>query len=88
MSLHSTYGASGAERYLHCPGSVRMSRDAPEPITSIYAAEGTRAHAAAAHRITTGRWPEDTPEERREYLQPYIDLIEKYARSSGPRDFL
>lgn len=42
---HATYSASGASRWLNCPGSIRLSEKAPEQRESEYAAEGTQAHA-------------------------------------------
>jgi len=41
---HSEFSASGAERWLNCPASVKLSRMVPEPEPSSYAAEGTLAH--------------------------------------------
>lgn len=42
---HATYSASGAERWLNCPGSIALCEKAPEAVESVYAAEGTTAHA-------------------------------------------
>ena len=51
--LHSELGASSASRWMSCPASVRMSREAElieikqgrnASKTSVYAAEGTCAH--------------------------------------------
>lgn len=44
MSDHSPIGASGAHRWMKCPGSVRLSKEADTPETSVYAAQGTAAH--------------------------------------------
>lgn len=41
--LHSMLGASGTERWMNCPGSIRMSKGMPNK-SSIYAMEGTAAH--------------------------------------------
>ena len=43
---HAELGASRAERWTHCPGSVRMSRAVPD-VDTPYAAEGREAHAKA-----------------------------------------
>jgi hypothetical protein len=43
-NAHSLLGASGAHRWLHCPGSFRLSQTAPHRPSSIYAATGTLAH--------------------------------------------
>lgn len=41
---HAEYSASAAARWLHCPGSMALSKKAPEQKSSRYAAEGTKAH--------------------------------------------
>src|SRR3982750_206581 len=41
---HSKYSASGSERWFACPASVKLSEGLPDK-TSVWAAEGTRAHA-------------------------------------------
>ncbi len=43
--LHAEFSASGSQRWLSCPGSIALSKKAPEPRESPYAAEGTEAHA-------------------------------------------
>lgn len=47
MTKHSIVGASKARRWLNCPGSVALCKDAPEQETSFYAAEGQAAHSLA-----------------------------------------
>lgn len=41
--VHAVLSASGAERWLNCPGSVALTRDLPDT-TSSYAEWGTRCH--------------------------------------------
>lgn len=41
---HALLGASSAHRWLNCPGSALLTADMPDQ-TSIYAEEGTQAHA-------------------------------------------
>jgi len=43
---HAKYSASGAKRWLCCPGSVALSLRAPKQVESSYALEGTLAHEA------------------------------------------
>lgn len=45
MSKHSKIGASKAERWMNCPGSVAFCDTLPEAPTSIHAATGTIVHA-------------------------------------------
>ena len=48
MTAHASLGASSAERWMACPGSPREIAALPDALrdsTSIYAAEGTVAHA-------------------------------------------
>lgn len=42
---HAKYSASGSHRWLKCPASVALSEKAPPSPSSIYAEEGTTAHA-------------------------------------------
>lgn len=50
---HSPLGASGAERWMNCPGSNVLVKtlNLPPSDESDFAAEGTAAHEAAAHCI-------------------------------------
>ena len=41
---HSVYSASGSERWLNCPGSIREIAKAPIPEDSEAGMEGTKAH--------------------------------------------
>ena len=47
MSLHATLSPSSAERWISCPASIRMTESMPEEQESVYAQEGTAAHALA-----------------------------------------
>lgn len=51
-SKHSVLSASSAERWLVCPGSVRLSNGIEDRGTSIYAAEGTAAHHILSRLLT------------------------------------
>ena len=50
-NAHSNLPASASARWIHCPGSIRLSRECPEPAASDYAREGTLAHALAELKI-------------------------------------
>ncbi len=47
MAAHSPLGASSAERWFSCPGSIRLSKGI-KGVESSYAMEGTKAHELAA----------------------------------------
>ena len=47
---HAELGGSSAERWMNCPGSVRLSRGLPN-LESSYALEGTAAHDLAARSL-------------------------------------
>jgi CRISPR/Cas system-associated exonuclease Cas4 (RecB family) len=55
--LHALCSASGAERWLNCPGSVGLSRTVPEKPPGPAALEGTRAHELAEKILK--RWEAD-----------------------------
>jgi len=50
---HSRFGASSADRWIECPGSVKAQEGMPNE-TSIYAAEGTAGHEVAAMCLVDG----------------------------------
>lgn len=55
--IHSRYPASASHRWIHCPGSIKISEQMPPEGASSYAEEGTLAHAIAdlKLRIATDR---------------------------------
>jgi len=48
MNEHAKLSPSSGDRWKHCPGSVSLSRDLPDPPPSPFAEEGTLMHAVAA----------------------------------------
>ncbi len=42
---HAVFGASSSERWLNCPGSVKLIEKAPPEAPNQYAEEGTKAHS-------------------------------------------
>lgn len=54
---HSLCSASGAERWLNCPGSVKLSMDLPYEPSSPAAQQGTRAHEMAETILR--RWQQE-----------------------------
>lgn len=57
MAQHAILSASGAYRWLKCTPSARLERQFKDE-QSPYAAEGTRAHAAAEQLLTRELFPE------------------------------
>lgn len=49
---HSPIGASSCERWWNCPGSVELSKQAPEQPSSYYASQGTAAHTLCEELLT------------------------------------
>jgi hypothetical protein len=59
QQAHAVLGASGAKRWMACPGSVRLSAEVPGGDRgSFYAREGTAAHAVAEKCLINGMMPE------------------------------
>jgi hypothetical protein len=67
---HSLLGASGAYRWLNCPGSFQLSLTTPPRPSSIYAVTGTIAHdyieKAVRDAMTQGRRPGELMVDQRE----------------------
>jgi hypothetical protein len=82
-NLHSELGASGAHRWMLCPGSVELSKGLPNP-SSPFAEEGTKAHELA-ETILLGAIsdepneinviPEDTDKEMYLYVKEYTNFV-------------
>lgn len=77
MAQHAILSASSAARWLRCPASARLNAAVPDT-TSPYAAEGSRAHAAAEVLLKNYlRDRHDEPKfddgEMREAVQRYVD---------------
>ena len=47
---HALLSASGAHRWIHCPPSARLE-ETIEEVTSVYAEEGTAAHALGEYKL-------------------------------------
>lgn len=55
---HAVFSPSGADRWMACPGSIRMCADL-EDKSSVYAMEGTAAHQLADWCLKGGHHPEE-----------------------------
>mgnify|MGYP003643320772 FL=1 len=83
MTAHAKLSASGAHRWMACPGSVNAEAGLPDK-TSPFAEEGTQAHEVA-EKALRGGWNADTVWSRKDLadpLQTYIDFVR-----SIPHDF-
>lgn len=77
MSAHSPVGASNAKRWMNCPGSVQLCRDIPST-SSVYAEEGTRAHAVAETLLLdlpVDAVEEQLPADMLPAVQVYVDYV-------------
>lgn len=89
MAGHAKLSASGAHRWLACPGSVRLE-DGIADAGSAYAAEGTLAHELAEICLARGWDAHDLPpyaeasrgedwgrypDDMRQHVQSYLDLV-------------
>ena len=85
---HALLAPSGAYRWLECPASVPFSLQFPDGETSVYAEEGTLAHAAAEcilrddkagldsvkRKILAGNFDPEIPEKVRKYTD-YVTAL-------------
>ena len=97
MTKHAKLGASGAHRWRNCAGSNNLSEGMPDE-TTVYAAEGTVAHAIGEGVLREGVWPpvgtvihEDgydikVTQEMLDAVQVYVDFVD--VQSQGGRTLL
>ena len=95
-AAHSKIGASSADRWMTCPGSVRLSAGLPN-YTSEFAAEGTAAHTLAEQCYTSGMAPEtfigkdihvdkfeiEVTQDMCDAVQVYLDTIKDVTKAGG-----
>lgn len=55
---HAALGASGAYRWMACPGSIRLSEQVPDQPTSEYALQGSAAHELAEMSLRSEKFPD------------------------------
>ena len=90
MNRHARLGASGAHRWMNCPGSIRMAEGLAER-TSSYAQEGSAAHAVAEYCLQKDKDADEligkkvegvlVTEEMANAVQRYLDYVRE--RSEG-----
>lgn len=81
VKKHSKLGASIANRWLNCPGSVSLCEKAPPPRQSAYADEGTKAHDLA-EQILKGKRPKGDAE-MLGHVRTYTDFVKDLCLASG-----
>ena len=90
MNRHARLGASGAHRWMNCPGSIRMAEGLPQT-TSTYAQEGSAAHVVAEECLKKDKDADEllgdevegvlVTEEMARSVQRYLDYVRE--RSEG-----
>ena len=81
VKAHSHLSASSAHRWFNCPGSVGLSKLMPPQESSIYAEEGTLAHAwleYKLHKSLFGKEIEKPEGELTEEMEEAIDVAVNY----------
>lgn len=91
MAQHAILSASGAYRWLKCTPSARLERQFKDE-QSPYAAEGTRAHAAAEQMLTKELFPDKKvaepkfdDKEMELAVQRYVDICMEKAIATRKR---
>ena len=89
MTAHAKLSASGAHRWMACPGSVAAEEGLPD-VSSPFAVEGTEAHNIMEVTLRTGRPAEEFAEdgEMSSNVQMYVDYVRAIAHNpDGPAGF-
>ena len=78
---HALLSPSSSERWMHCPPSARLCEQFEDP-GSVYAAEGTEAHALCEHLLLTalGRESTDPRPSFQQYSQEMQEAAEGYVQ--------
>lgn len=87
---HSRIGASSMHRWAKCPGSVKLSAGIPST-TSVYAAEGTKAHDIASQFLLDTITPNtvaDMSDEMANAIATYIEVVMRSKNSEIRNELL
>lgn len=76
MTAHAKFGGSSAYRWLQCPGSISLSAKVGDSPSSVYAEEGTFAHALAEKCLEAGHITADSFLDT-EIVHPHVDSRKK-----------
>ena len=79
MTEHALLNASGAKRWMSCPGSKKMEHGLPDA-NSSYADDGTRMHTAAAEMLLGQPVSVELDDEEHDVVQTYVDWVKLEAR--------
>lgn len=89
MAKHAILSPSAASRWLHCPGSVALTKDIDDDRSSEHAAEGTAAHELGEWCLTDGNdaaayigriieadgFKFEVDADMAEHVQKYVDFV-------------
>lgn len=79
--VHALLSASGSKRWINCPASLRLEQKLPDKLASVYAEEGTRAHAVAEDKLrcyldrSRERTAEPDDQEMDDYTDDYVGYV-------------
>jgi hypothetical protein len=82
-AAHSKLGASSYKRWKNCPGSIRLSEQAPAPRTSRAAQDGTDAHEIASNILLGKGTPKNIAVELLRPIMIYVWHIEELIKKSS-----
>lgn len=90
---HADLGASSADRWMACPGSVRLTKGLPN-VDTAYTREGTAAHALAEKCLTENLNPgtfigmqiagEEVTEDMAEAVEIFVDYVREICQTTDP----
>jgi|ERR1700721_2012179 len=90
--LHSPLGASAAERWLNCPGSVSLLKhlNLGQTDEEDYQKEGTQAHEVAAQclRNSWDAWESGADAEMADAVQVYLDVCRPFTQIPHARVYI
>ena len=84
MVAHAKLSASGAHRWMACPGSIN-AEDGLADRSSFFAEEGTKAHFVMENALTNGRpcshYADKGDTEMAEHVQTYVDYVHSLQKA-------
>jgi hypothetical protein len=84
MVAHAKLSASGAHRWMACPGSIN-AEDGLADRSSFFAEEGTKAHFVMENALTNGKpcshYADKGDTEMAEHVQTYVDYVHSLQKA-------